>query len=117
MGGGGGSSGGGSKRNTYLSQMTNQKAKNIVDQLYRPGAEIGDGGTADALIYEAKTGNKVGGKKHYDKAIQRVKNIERVLREEKLSDTERNLLKSLLKKLKEAIEAWDKLIENGSRDY
>ena len=46
--GGRGVGSGGSMRNYYLNQMSNPKARNIVDQLYRPGAKHGDGGTADA---------------------------------------------------------------------
>jgi filamentous hemagglutinin len=36
--------------------------------LYRDGAKIGTGSTADAVRYEAKTGNSIGGVFHTQKA-------------------------------------------------
>jgi cyanophycinase-like exopeptidase len=36
----------GSNRNKLLSTVQNTDLRKIVDQLYRPGATVGDGGTA-----------------------------------------------------------------------
>lgn len=105
--GGRGASSGKSLRNYYLKQMTNPKARNIIDQLYRPGAKHGDGGTADALKEEAKRNNPIGGKHHYQKAKERLKNIENVLKKESLLEREINILKEIYEKLKEAIEFWE----------
>lgn len=93
-------------RNYYLSNMSNRKARNIIDQLYRPGAKKGDGGTADALKDEAKNKNETN-KSHYQKAKERIKNIERVLDKETLTNKEREILEKIYKDLKEAIELWE----------
>ena len=38
-----------------------------MNDLYRPGAKIGSGSTADAVRAEQKTGESVGGKFHREK--------------------------------------------------
>ena len=38
--------------------------KNIVNDLYRPGAKVGNGSSMDAYRLEQLTGTKVGGKSH-----------------------------------------------------
>ena len=105
--GGRGVSSGQSMRNYYLTQMNNPKARNIVDQLYRQGAKFGDGGTADALKHEAKSNKSFHGKHHYQKAKERLKNIENVLKKESLSEKEIKTLKEIHEKLKEAVELWE----------
>ena len=45
-----------------------EKGKSIINQLYRPVATIGDGGTADAMIDEAINGPRPDGKQHYKKS-------------------------------------------------
>lgn len=105
--GGRGVSSGKNYRNYYLNKMKNPKAKNVIDQLYRPGAKCGDGGTADALKQESRTGQKVEGKRHYQKAKERLKNITNVLNKENLTKMERDILELMYKKLMEAIEEWE----------
>ena len=43
-------------REKMLSSVKTQKAKSILSELYRLGATIGDGSTADMLIHEAING-------------------------------------------------------------
>ncbi len=45
---------------------------NIVENLYRPGARIGNGSTAAAIRYELATGNKVEGKYHVRKGLEQM---------------------------------------------
>ncbi|WP_247653146.1 VENN motif pre-toxin domain-containing protein [Pantoea sp. Cy-640] len=42
--------------------------KNLIDDLYRPNAKVGSGSTADAVRYELRTGEQVGGRGHIEKA-------------------------------------------------
>ena len=42
-----------------LSQAKEDVTKNIIKELYRPGAKIGDGGTADALKEKSKQAKKL----------------------------------------------------------
>ena len=44
------------RRAALLGQVTNPKLKGIINELYRIGAKIGNGGTADAVRYEQATG-------------------------------------------------------------
>ena len=85
MGGGtgGGSFGstyGSGKRNFLLNQTSNPKLKNAINEIYRPNGKIGDGGLSDAIRYELKTGKQVGGKSHIQKGIERLKNLENILK-------------------------------------
>ncbi len=67
-------------RNNLLVMATQSDTKNLINELYRNDSKIGDGGTADALRYELKTGKLVGGKSHKIKAQQRVKQINNILK-------------------------------------
>ena len=47
----------------------------IINEVYRPGASIGDGGTADKLISEFYEGNST----HLLKAQERLKGINKII--------------------------------------
>ena len=51
----------------------------FMDQLYRPGAQVGSGSTAAAVRYERITGGRVGGVSHTQKARDAVVFLERWL--------------------------------------
>jgi len=95
---------GGSMRDTYLGQATNKALWNVIDQLYRPKATEGDGGTADAIRVQIATGKLIGGRDHIQKGLQRIKNLERILKEQNLSSSERELAQKLLDDLRRALE-------------
>jgi hypothetical protein len=57
-----------STRKKLLAKAKTEKGKSIINQLYRPVATIGEGGTADALIDEAINGPRPDGKQHYKKS-------------------------------------------------
>lgn len=67
------------KGQELLARATTPEVKDLVKQLYRPGATIGDGGTADALRHEKATGQNTGSKGHETKARERVHQIEHIL--------------------------------------
>ena len=69
-----------SVKESLLARATQNDSKNLVKELYRSGSKIGDGGTADALRHEIKTGKLVGGKSHKIKAQERVKQITNILK-------------------------------------
>ena len=56
--------------------------KNAVNQLYRPGAMIGDGGTASVLKFEKATGLGMAkhGKPHTIKAENTIKYLKHILK-------------------------------------
>jgi hypothetical protein len=80
----------------------NPALRNTIKELYRPGAKIGDGGTADALIDEASSG--CGTRcPHYQKAVERVANLSNILRRQPLNPDETKIANELLNNLKAAI--------------
>ena len=115
------------KGRDLLSQAQEDVTKKIIKELYRPGAEIGDGGTADALRYEKQTGKSVGGKSHIKKAEERAKQIKKILSKKvstskitkrfggcikrRLNMTERELNELLLTKFPEIKKDFDEYTE------
>ncbi|WP_248923016.1 hypothetical protein [Olsenella intestinalis] len=69
----------GSARERLLDEATTDEARRIVKELYRPNAETGDGGTADAIREQLRTGEMVGGKDHIRKGRERLRQIEKIL--------------------------------------
>ena len=86
----------------------NQSLKNQIAELYRPGAKIGDGGTADALRHEIKTGKLVGGKSHYLKAKERVRSLTKLVNSGTLSASDKKIAQDLINDLNDALKGWKK---------
>lgn len=80
------------------------KLQNIVNQLYRPGAKIGNGSTADAIRYEKATGCPVGGKSHIQKGWDYVRALQRWLAQNpNASITDRQAAQEMLNDLLDAL--------------
>lgn len=62
-----------------LEEATTNEAKGIINELYRRNATIGNGGTADAIREQLRSGNLVGGKDHIRKGRERLCQIEKIL--------------------------------------
>ena len=92
-----------SKGTKLLNKVSNTKLKNTIKEIYRPGAKIGDGGLADAIRREIKTGQLVGGKSHIQKGAERLKNLERISQRENLTKQERKIVEDLIRDLKRAL--------------
>jgi hypothetical protein len=90
-------------REILLDAASNQKLKNAIDRMYRPGATIGDGGLADAIRYQLSTGKLIGGKDHLGKGAERIKNLENIIKNETLSNRDQELAQKLLEDLKRAM--------------
>lgn len=99
-------------REIMIESVKTIKAKTIISELYRPGATIGDGGTADMLRDEAINGVQNGKKSHYQKAIDRVREIEKTINKNLAPGDEEVLIKEKEKLIK-AIELWEK--RNGKK--
>lgn len=91
-----------SVRSELLAKATTDKARNLVEELYRRNRGVGDGGTADAIRYELATGEKVGGKSHIKKGRERLRQIENILRKNP-DHPDRGLLEKLRDDLKDAL--------------
>jgi len=70
------------KREYILALASSPILKEVVNELYRPNAKIGRGGTADVLLYESETGDFIPStfyrkpaKSHYFKAVFKVNEL------------------------------------------
>ena len=90
-------------RDQLLNSVSNDKLKNCINEMYRPGASIGDGGLADAIRYELTTGQLVGGKSHITKGLERVRNLENIIAKQNLSNADLKIATDLLNDLKEVL--------------
>jgi RHS repeat-associated protein len=86
-----------------LAKVTDQRLRNIVGDLYRVTATIGDGGTADAITYTKETGELVGGSDHIMKGEQYVRALSRVINSGRLTEAEKGIAQYLQNALKSAL--------------
>lgn len=94
----------GNARDNLLSAVENPKLRNIVDQLYRPGAKVGRGSSMDAYRLEQLTGGTVGGKSHAKKIIDYRKALQRMWSDRaNLSSGDRQITKQLLEDIQNAL--------------
>lgn len=63
-----------------MSTVQDSTLASFVDQVYRPGATVGDSGTADKLIFESYENNS----RHLPKAKERLIGINRIINSRKL---------------------------------
>lgn len=59
---------------------TDAELAGYLDELYRPGAQIGSGSTAAAVRHGRATGGSVGGRTHSQKARDMIVTLERWLK-------------------------------------
>lgn len=100
----GGSGTGTSVRDQLLNKVENPKLKNAINEIYRPGADVGDGGLTDAVRHELSTGELVGDKSHIQKATERVTNLENIIKKQGLGSEDLEIANRLLNYLKNALE-------------
>lgn len=85
--------------------VRNTRLRGAIEELYRHGARIGDGGTADALLAEVRAGCRAGACKHFVKAVERRKQLLKIGKQEPLSAAERKITDELVNALTTAIRA------------
>ena len=90
-------------RDKLLNSVQNDKLKNAINEIYRPGGSTGDGGFADAVRHELSTGELVGGKSHIQKALERVTNLENIIKKQPLNSSDLDIANKLLNDLKDAL--------------
>lgn len=89
----------GSTREKLMSTVQNTDLKKIVNELYRPGATVGDGGTAAKLIQEFYEGSST----HLIKAQQRMSQLSNLGKSGKLNPNDMDILEALTDDLNSAI--------------
>jgi hypothetical protein len=86
-----------------LSQVTDGKLRNIISDLYKATSSLGDGGTADAVLYERATGMTVGGTFHSSKAMQYSTALQSAISSGRLSAQESGVAQFVLDQLTHAL--------------
>jgi RHS repeat-associated protein len=92
-----------SPRSWLLRHATDPKLRNRIEALYRQTAKIGNGGTADALRHELRTGELLSPSGHAQKAIEMRNGLMDDLRSGRLSETDARIARDLLKDLQNAL--------------
>lgn len=93
------------QRESLLRRAKDARLRNAIDQLYRPGAIIGDGSTASVIKFEKRTGLHLGrsGGTHEQKGREMLIYLERNILSRNLSKGDKKLAKRLAYKLKQAL--------------
>jgi RHS repeat-associated protein len=85
-----------------IPTASNPALQRTISALFRAGDRI-PGGTAGAIRLEATTGRAVGGRFHFQKGIERIRNLENILGREELPGADRALAERLLSDLRSAV--------------
>ena len=93
----------GTTREKLLSTVQNNKLATYINEVYRPGASIGDGGTADVLISEFYEGNS----RHLIKAKGRLNEINKLINSGTLGLNDLDIAEALRDDLEYAIKLFD----------
>lgn len=89
----------GTNREKLLSTVQNSKLYSLIDQLYRPDARIGDGGTADKLVSEFYQGTS----EHLIKAKGRLTEVTRLINSGTLNLNDLDIAEAIRDDLENAI--------------
>ncbi len=90
-------------RTGLLQSAQNPKLRNIIGNLYRPGASVGTGSTADAIRSELATGVLLSPKGHFTKGVESRTALQRLFRDPSLGTSDRQIVKELLVDLQRAL--------------
>jgi hypothetical protein len=91
------------KREQLLDRASNDRLRNAINDLYRPGGTVGDGGTADAIRNETQTGLPTGGKWHIEKGMGLLTNLETIMETENLCNQDIEIVQYLYFDLQDAV--------------
>ena len=90
----------GTNREKLLSMVQDTKLAAYINEVYRPGASVGDGGAADKLIMEFYEGSS----RHLPKAKERLVGINRIIDSGKLGLNDLGIAEALRDDLEYAID-------------
>lgn len=80
-------------------QVADARMKNIVGDLFKPGAKVGNGSTADAVRHELRTGELVGGRNHLTKARETLTRLRNHMNDLEASPADKGTAKLLAEDL------------------
>lgn len=93
----------GSTREKLLATVQDPELSKIVNELYRPGATVGDGGTAAILVEEFSKGSST----HLLKATERLKQLKKLASSGKLGLNDLDVVEALIDDLESAISLYN----------
>jgi RHS repeat-associated protein len=85
-----------------IPMAANPRLQRTIEALFQASDKI-PGGTAGAIRHELGTGELVGGTSHIIKGEERIRNLQRIMREEKLSPADRGTAQRLMHDLQTAL--------------
>ncbi len=93
----------GTARMNLLNAVKNSKLRNLINDLYRPAAKIGNGSTADAIRYERATGILLSPAGHSTKGLAYQAALQKLVRTGTLAPSDRAIAWQLINDLKDAL--------------
>ena len=92
-----------SPRRHLLDSVKSPTLRKAINELYRPGAKIGDGGTADMIRHERRTGRLYSATGHEAKGQQRRTQLRRILDDGSLDAGDQAIAQRLIDDLDDAL--------------
>lgn len=86
-----------------LKSLENKKLKNLVTELYRGGADEGDGSAMAAASVQVNTGVYVKNKNHVLKINERISNLSNIIKKEKLNVSDTKYANKLMNQMKASL--------------
>jgi RHS repeat-associated protein len=90
-------------RSRLLQSAQSSKLRKLINYLYRPGATVGTGSTADAIREELATGNLLSPRGHFLKAQEARTSLQRLYRDPSTISSDRRIIKEILADLQNAL--------------
>ncbi|MDR1387596.1 MAG: DNRLRE domain-containing protein [Propionibacteriaceae bacterium] len=86
-----------------MAQAEDTRLRDFIGELYRPGADVGDGGTAAAIIQELATGGLVGERSHIQKGQDAIRYFASRLGNGTWSPGDQQIALNLMQSLQDAL--------------
>ncbi|MFI0416532.1 MAG: RHS repeat domain-containing protein [Candidatus Thiodiazotropha sp.] len=90
-------------RDVLLRNTQDPRLKDAINNLYRPGAKVGSGSTADVVRFERATGELLSPKGHTKKLLDRRTQLMKLRKDPNLSSGDRRIIHDILKDTQDAL--------------
>ena len=92
------------RRESLINSVDDARLRKMIGGVYRPSSVIGDGGTADSIRFERKTGRLLSKSGHSQKAQNMLVYFQKLKDSGNLSDKDLKVVTELLNDLRKALE-------------
>ena len=92
------------RRESLINSVDDTRLRKMIGEVYRPSSVIGDGGTADSIRFERKTGRLLSKSGHSQKAQNMLVYFQKLKDSGNLSDKDLKVVTELLNDLRKALE-------------